>query len=66
MGYLLAKNLKGVSDHLEIWHAKRFCGALKKSENNVLVQGPLHCENGSKSEKLDFCYFFQFLLKGFK
>ena len=31
MGYLLAKNLKGVSDHLEIWHTKRFCGALKKT-----------------------------------
>ena len=30
MGYLLAKNLKGVSDHFEIWRALKFCGALKK------------------------------------
>ena len=30
-GVSLDKNLKGVSDHLEIWHAKRFCGALKKT-----------------------------------
>ena len=30
-GVSLDKNLKGLSDHLEIWHAKRFCGALKKT-----------------------------------
>ena len=57
MGYLLAKNLKGVSDHLEIWHAKRFCGGLNKPENNVLVPGPLQCENGIlKSENI--CILF--------
>ena len=58
MEYLLAKNLKGVSDHLGIWHVKRFCGGLKKNpENNVLVRGPLHCENGLlKSENI--CILF--------
>ena len=46
MGYLLAKNLNRVSDDFEIWRALKFCGALKKPENKVLVPGLLHCENG--------------------
>ena len=27
LSYILAKNLKGVSDHFEIWRALKFCGA---------------------------------------
>ena len=57
IGYLLAKNLKGVSDHFEIWRALRFCGALKKPENNVLAPGPLHCENRFWNMKI-FAFFF--------
>ena len=34
-GVSLDKNLKGVSDHLEILHVKRFCGGLKKTWSAV-------------------------------
>ena len=63
-GVSLDKNLKGVSDHLEIWHAKRFCGALKKPDNNVLVPGPVHCENGFNVWKLKYSSFFPIFTKG--
>ena len=57
IGYLLAKNLKGVSGHFEIWRALRFCGPLKKPENSVLVPGPVHCENWFWNMKI-FAFFF--------
>ena len=65
-GICWQKTWKGCQTTLKFGIQKDFVVLWKKPENNVLVQGPLHCENGPKSEKLDFCYFFQFLLKGFK
>ena len=56
MEYLLAKNLKGVSDHLEIWHVISCWGGLKKTENNVVAPGPLHCENEFYNMKI-FAFF---------
>ena len=46
MGYLLAKNLNGVSGHFEIRRALKYCEALKKPENKILVPGPVDRENG--------------------
>ena len=40
MGYVLAKKLKGVSDQFEIWHAIKFCGALKNPQNNIFGPRP--------------------------
>ena len=57
---------RGCQTTLKFGMQKGFVVLWKKPENNVLVPGPVHCENGFKVWKLKFSWFFQFLLKGFK
>jgi len=55
--YWLAKNLLGMSDQLEILHTSKLPHAEKKPQNNFLVWGAHHCENGIWKIQI-FCDFF--------
>ena len=57
MWYWLAKNLLGMSDQLEILHTSKLHHAEKKPQNNFLVWGAHHCENGIWKIQI-FCEFF--------
>ena len=46
MDHLLAKNMMGVTDNIEILQTNSFGCVLKKAQNNFFVSDPIHCENG--------------------
>ena len=64
MGYLLAKNLNGVSYKLQILHTTKLPRAQKKPQNNFLYGTPFIVKLGSKSENWNFHNFFPIFTKG--